>query len=204
MARFGCSSNGPAPRTRASGSMNTMPGGSPPFVGVQTASHSRLSSQQPGLARLASRNWSPRLADRLGLLTGGRRTALPRQRTLRATLDWSYDLLTEAERLIFRRLSVFAGGFTTEAARSVALSPEVAESGVVDCVLNLVAKSLVAVDFGGPIARYRLLGTTRTYALEKLAESGERSGIARRHAEYFRDCFSRRKPNPRRGPRPTG
>ncbi|MEA2770816.1 MAG: hypothetical protein QOD93_3778, partial [Acetobacteraceae bacterium] len=98
-----------------------------------------------GIEELASR-----LDDRFDLLTGGRRTALPRQRTLRATFDWSYDLLSEVERLVLRRLSIFACGFTLEAAGAVAGSAEMTRSGIVDCVANLVGKSLVAADVGGP------------------------------------------------------
>jgi predicted ATPase/DNA-binding winged helix-turn-helix (wHTH) protein len=132
-----------------------------------------------------------RLDNRFELLTGGRRTAIPRQRTLRATLDWSYNLLPESERQILRRLSVFSGSCTLEAARSVTSSPELTPSGVIEAVVNLVGKSLVTADFGGSDSRYRLLETTRAYALEKLTESGEGEGTARRHAEYFRDLFER-------------
>jgi len=139
-----------------------------------------------GIEELASR-----LDARFDLLAGGRRTALPRHRTLRATLDWSYDLLPELERLILRRLSVFAGGFTLEAAGTVAASAEITWSDVVDCIGNLIGKSLIGADVGGPEARYRLLETTRSYALEKLTESGERGDVARRHAEYYRDLFQR-------------
>ncbi|MEJ0028395.1 MAG: winged helix-turn-helix domain-containing protein [Rhizomicrobium sp.] len=139
-----------------------------------------------GIEGLASR-----LDDRFDLLTGGRRTALPRQQTLRATLDWSYDLLTEVERVVFRRLSVFAGSFTAEAAGVVALSPDLTQSLVIGCVANLVEKSLVVADVGGPQARHRLLETTRAYALEKFSECGERGDIARRHAVYYRDLFQR-------------
>jgi predicted ATPase/DNA-binding winged helix-turn-helix (wHTH) protein len=132
-----------------------------------------------------------RLDDRFDLLTGGRRTALPRQRTLRATFDWSYDLLSEVERLVLRRLSVFAGGFTLEAAGAVAGSAEMTRPGIVDCVANLVGKSLVAADVGGPKARFRLLETTRAYALGKLTETGECGDAARHHAEYYRSLFQR-------------
>jgi predicted ATPase/DNA-binding winged helix-turn-helix (wHTH) protein len=131
-----------------------------------------------------------RLDDRFHLLTGGHRTALPRHQTLRATLDWSYELLPEPERVMLRRLAIFAGGFTLTAANAVAVSAEFAASDVVDGVANLVAKSLVAADVGGAIARYRLLETTRAYALEKLAESGEIERIARRHAECYRDSLA--------------
>jgi predicted ATPase/DNA-binding winged helix-turn-helix (wHTH) protein len=132
-----------------------------------------------------------RLDNRFQLLTGGRRTALPRHQTLRATLDWSYELLAEPERMILRRLAVFAGVFSLEAAGTVVASPELVRSEVVAGLVDLVAKSLVAAQVDGTVARYRLLETTRDYALEKLAESGERDQLARRHAEYGRDLLER-------------
>jgi predicted ATPase/DNA-binding winged helix-turn-helix (wHTH) protein len=132
-----------------------------------------------------------RLDDRFRLLTGGRRTALPRHQTLRATLDWSYELLAEPERVILRRLAIFAGVFSLQAAGTVVASPELAQSEVVEGLSNLVAKSLVAAEVDGRVARYRLLDTTRAYAIEKLGESGERQRLARRHAEYYRDFFER-------------
>ena len=128
---------------------------------------------------------------RLGMLTGGRRTALPRHRTLRATLDWSYELLPEPERLVMRRLAVFAGDFTAEAASLVAAGGEIAVSEVVRSLANLVTKSLVTLEVGSEIAHYRLHETTRAYAIEKLAESGEFEQVARRHANYYRDLFDR-------------
>jgi predicted ATPase/DNA-binding winged helix-turn-helix (wHTH) protein len=131
------------------------------------------------------------LDDRFGLLTGGRRTALPRHQTLRATLDWSHGLLSEPERVILRRLALFAGAFSVEAASTVAAAPERAHSDIVDDLSGLVAKSLVTVDVKGSAARYRLLDTTRTYALEKLKDSGEHEPLLRRHAEYYRDLFER-------------
>ena len=131
------------------------------------------------------------LDDRFQLLTRGRRTALPRHRTLRATLDWSYELLPELERVVLRRLAIFAGGFTEEAARAVAASAEIAASEVVESLANLVTKSLVSVDVGGVMVRYRLPETIRAYALQKLIESGEREQIARRHAEYHLGLFER-------------
>jgi predicted ATPase/DNA-binding winged helix-turn-helix (wHTH) protein len=130
------------------------------------------------------------LDDRFRLLTGGRRTALPRHQTLRATLDWSHGLLTGPERVLFHRLAIFAGSFSLEAACEVAASPELRASDVIDGISSLAAKSLVAADVGGD-ARYRLLDTTRAYAFEKLSESGEREGIARCHAAYYRDLFER-------------
>jgi hypothetical protein len=131
------------------------------------------------------------LDDRFRLLIGGRRTALPRHQTLRATLDWSYELLSEPERVILRRLAIFAGVFRLEAARAVIASPEIASAEVADGIANLVAKSLVTIVAGSTAARYRLLDTMRAYGHEKLAESGEREWLARRHAEYYRDLFER-------------
>jgi predicted ATPase len=139
-----------------------------------------------GVEELASR-----LDDRFHLLTKGRRTALPRHQTLRATLDWSYELLAEPERVVLRRLAVFAGAFSLEAAGAVVASAEIASVEVVDGVSSLVAKSLVVAEVDATIPRYRLLDTTRAYALEKLAESGERERLARRHAECYRDLFER-------------
>jgi predicted ATPase/DNA-binding winged helix-turn-helix (wHTH) protein len=126
------------------------------------------------------------LDDRLGMLTGGRRTALPRQKTLRATLDWSYELLPEPERLVMRRLGVFAGDFTAEAVNAVAAASE-----AVCSLANLVTKSLVMVEVGSAITHHRLHETTRAYALEKLAESGEFEQVARRHANYYWNFFER-------------
>jgi predicted ATPase/DNA-binding winged helix-turn-helix (wHTH) protein len=130
-----------------------------------------------------------RLDDRFQLLTGGRRTALPRHQTMRATLDWSYELLPEPERVILRRIAIFAGIFSLEAAGAVVASAEVTPSETVEGLSNLVAKSLVAAEVDGRAARYRLLDTTRAYAIEKLGESGEHERIAGRHAEYYRDFF---------------
>jgi predicted ATPase len=135
-----------------------------------------------GVQELAS--W---LDDCFSLLTEGRRTALRRHQTLRATLDWSYELLPESERVVLRRLSIFAGDFTLEGASAVIASADILASDVVDGVANLVTKSLVAADVGGATVHYRLLETTRAYALEKLAEHGDLEQAARRHAEYYRD-----------------
>jgi predicted ATPase/DNA-binding winged helix-turn-helix (wHTH) protein len=136
-----------------------------------------------GIGELAAR-----LDDRFQVLTGGRRTALPRHQTLRATLDWSYELLAEPERVILRRLGIFAGAFGLEGARAVAAISEISPSEVVDGLFNLVSKSLVATEEGA-VARYRLLDTMRAYGLQKLTESGELQAVARRHAEYYRDLF---------------
>jgi predicted ATPase/DNA-binding winged helix-turn-helix (wHTH) protein len=131
-----------------------------------------------------------RLDDRFRLLTGGRRT-LPRHQTIRATLDWSYELLSESDRVVLRRLAIFAGGFTLDAAAAVATADSLGEPEVLDGVGNLVAKSLVSADLDGTSTRYRLLETTRAYGLAKLAESGELDQVARRHAGYYRDLLER-------------
>jgi predicted ATPase/DNA-binding winged helix-turn-helix (wHTH) protein len=140
-------------------------------------------------ASLGIEGVADRLDDRFRLLTGGRRTALARHQTLRATLDWSYELLTESERAVLRRLAIFAGGFTLRAASMIAADDGITASEAVDCVENLVTKSLVTGDAAGVTVRYRLLETTRAYALEKLTEGGGFSATARRHAEYFRDLL---------------
>jgi predicted ATPase len=128
-----------------------------------------------------------RLDERFGLLTGGRRTALPRHQTLRATLDWSYDLLPGPERCLLRRLGIFAAGFTLEAANAVMSDQGYTASALLEQIANLVAKSLVTLDGSAPAGRWRLLETARAYALEKLAESGETEQAARRCAQFFRD-----------------
>ena len=132
-----------------------------------------------------------RLNDRFKLLTRGTRTALPHQQTLRATLDWSFDLLGEQERVAVRRLAVFAGGFTLEAAQTVVSGEGIDECAVIDLLAQLVARSLVVADTSDAGARYRLLETTRAYALEKLTEAEGIDALRRRHAQYFREGFER-------------
>lgn len=133
-----------------------------------------------------------KLDERFAILTGGHRTALPRQQTLRATLDWSYGLLSERHRIVLRRLAVFAGGFTLEAAGRVASDHAIGELEVIDLLSHLVARSLVVTNLEkAGISRYVLLETTRTYALEKLVEAGEVMDITRLHAAFFRDLFER-------------
>lgn len=129
------------------------------------------------------------LTDRFGLLTIGRRTALPRHSTLRSALDWSYDLLPETEAAVLRRLGVFAGDFSLDAA--VAVAGELASRQVVDCVAGLVSKSLVVADLRNGTSHYRLLETVRAYALEKLRAAGENADAARRHAEHYRALSAR-------------
>jgi predicted ATPase/DNA-binding winged helix-turn-helix (wHTH) protein len=130
------------------------------------------------------------LRDRFALLTAGRRTALPRNRTLRATFDWSHELLPDAERRLLRRLSVFAGGFTIDSATAVMTDTGFDASAVLDGVANLVAKSWVALDKSSAAARWTLLETIRAYALEKLAEGDESDDAQRRQAAFFRDLFT--------------
>ena len=125
------------------------------------------------------------LDDRFRLAMRGRRTALPRHQTLSTTLDWSYQLLPETERLVLRRLAVFAGFFTIPEAIGVLAEDGGAEA--LESIANLVAKSLLAVNLETPVATYRLLETTRAYALQKLEESGERTAYAHRHA---RQCLA--------------
>ena len=115
-----------------------------------------------------------RLKDRFKLLTGGSRSALPRQQTLRATLDWSYELLPCHERAVLNRLGIFSGGFTLEAASIVASDETIDEFEVIDLLSHLVARSLVVAETNPAGTRYRLLETTRSYALEKLAATGRR------------------------------
>ena len=128
-----------------------------------------------------------RLDDRFRLLTGGRRTALPRHQTLTATLDWSYQLLSEPEQALLQKLAVFAGGFSLESAFAIT-----GESAPTQTLLigNLVIKSLVAFDPRDEAAQYRLLDSTRLYALDKLKRSGALQATLRRHAEHYRDLFT--------------
>ncbi|HET8680139.1 MAG TPA: NB-ARC domain-containing protein, partial [bacterium] len=115
-----------------------------------------------------------RLEDRFRLLTGGTRTGLPHHQTLRAAMDWSYDLLPEGERALFRRLAVFAGSFSLEAAERVCADDGIAEAAVLDLLTHLVDKSLVLTeDSAAGEVRYQQLETVRQYALNRLVESGE-------------------------------
>ncbi len=127
------------------------------------------------------------LDDRFKVLTAGGRTALPRHKTLAALIDWSYDLLTTQEQTLFGRLGIFAGGFSLAAARAVCGGDGLDEIDILDLLSSLTDKSLVVADTVGRQERYRLLESTRAYALEKLKAGGERERLARRHAEFFRD-----------------
>jgi predicted ATPase/DNA-binding SARP family transcriptional activator len=137
-----------------------------------------------------------RLDDRFSLLTAGSRTALPRHQTLRATIDWSYDLLTEQERELFRRLSVFVGGFTLDAAEVICILGELKRSDVLDLLSRLVDKSLVIVEITSTTeeTRYHLLETIRQYGLEKLSGSGEAAAIRNQHLEFFMDLVEKAEP----------
>jgi non-specific serine/threonine protein kinase len=139
-------------------------------------------------ATLGLRQVASRLDDRFALLTGARRVVLPRHQTLRATFDWSYELLTESERRSLRHLAIFPAGFTHEAATAVLGGTGIDPSAVLEGIANLVSKSLVALD--PSTGRWRLLETTRAYAIEKLSESGETEQATRRHAEFLRDLIA--------------
>jgi len=126
-----------------------------------------------------------RLHDRFRLLTGGSRTAMPRQQTLRAALDWSYDLLSDAEQTVLRRLAAFEGGFTMEAAEAVCPGRDVGAADVLDLLTHLVDKSLVVAEDAPHGVRYRLLETVRQYSRDKLFESGEAADVRTRHRDFF-------------------
>jgi predicted ATPase/DNA-binding winged helix-turn-helix (wHTH) protein len=142
-------------------------------------------------ATLGVENLAVRLDDLFRLLIGGRRAALPRHQTLRATLDWSYELLPEAERAVLRRLAVLPGPFMLEAACAIAADADITACDIINSISSLVSKSMIAATLAGALVRYRLLETTRAYALEKLIGSDEFDSTARRHAEYSRAVFER-------------
>src|ERR1700744_5724482 len=125
------------------------------------------------------------LHDRFRLLTGGARTAVRRQQTLCASVDWSHALLTEPERALFRRLATFMGGFDLSAAQSICGGGDIERYQVLDQLALLVDKSLVTVDAGPGRTRYRLLETVRQYAMEKLGESGEADAVRARHRDHY-------------------
>src|SRR5450631_2265302 len=136
------------------------------------------------VAALGIKNTVARLVSRPELLRLSHRTAVPRHRTLKATLDWSYDLLSDVERIVFRRIAPFAGHFTIEGARYVAGELGIGTGEICDAIAGLVEKSLITTQIDETQAQYRLLDTTRAYALEKLEEHGEFDPISMRHAEY--------------------
>jgi non-specific serine/threonine protein kinase len=126
-----------------------------------------------------------RLGDRFNLLSSGLRSALPRHQTLRATIEWSYDLLSEKESLLFRRLAVLAGGWTLDAAENICSADGIDSVEILDLLSELIRKSLVLVHESGNEIRYRRLETIRQYACEKLVESGEQELCRNQHLQYF-------------------
>ena len=136
-----------------------------------------------------------RLDDAFRLLTTGSRTALPRHRTLRATMEWSFGLLAPREQILLRRLSVFAGSFTLDAAEAVAAAAPLEAEDVLDGVSALVDKSLVGMEAGSAEARYRLLETVRQYGVERLTEAGELDSMERRYAGFYLGLMEAAAPN---------
>lgn len=139
---------------------------------------------------LSPQQLAQRLNERFRVLTGGDRSALPRHQTMRAAIDWSYDLLSEQEQALFRKLSIFADGFTLEGAAAVCGDEQCDEIAVLDIVSSLVDKSLVQTD-PGVEDRYGLLESTRQYGREKLTEAGELDGTSRLHFNYISRLFKR-------------
>ena len=139
----------------------------------------------PRVKVLSLNQLDQRLDERFKLLTGGSRTALPRQQTLRATIGWSYDLLTPAEQSMLRQLAIFRGRWSLEAAEAICIDERFPGWDVLDLLSALVDKSLVVVEIEGEEQRYRLLESTRQFAAERLDEAGEREDVAARHCRYF-------------------
>ncbi len=147
------------------------------------------------VALLTPEQISRSLSDRFRLLTSSSRTALPRHQTLRALIDWSYDLLDEPERALLRRLSVFAGGCSLEAVERVCAGRGIATDEVLELLARLVDKSLVVVESGtGQESRYWLLDTIRQYARERLEEAGEAAEVNARHREWLVELAERAEP----------
>ncbi|MDQ3620089.1 MAG: tetratricopeptide repeat protein [Actinomycetota bacterium] len=151
---------------------------------------------------LSAEEISDRLVDRFSLLTGGSRTALPRQQTLIATMDWSYDLLPEDERRILGQLSVFSGGFSLEAAEAV-VGENAEPLEVLRGIVNLVSKSLIVQEQEVSNTRYDILETVRQYAAQRLLESGESANARNRHLDYFLDRAEAAEPHLHAGSQET-
>jgi predicted ATPase/DNA-binding winged helix-turn-helix (wHTH) protein len=145
----------------------------------------------PRVEVLGVEGLAARLDGSMPLLGARYRTAMPRHRTMRAVIDWSYGLLEQDEQPFFRALGIFAGGFTVEAAAAVAMGDVHTQFDAIDRLAGLVDKSLVVADVSGSTPWFRLLDTTRAYAVAKLNEGGEHARLARRHAEYYRGLFER-------------
>jgi predicted ATPase/DNA-binding CsgD family transcriptional regulator/DNA-binding XRE family transcriptional regulator len=156
------------------------------------------------IATVSPQQLAARLDDRFRLLTGGSRTAPPRQQTLRAMFDWSYGLLSDAERVLLERVAVFAGGWSLEAAETVCAGGPIAAQAVLDLLGRLVARSLVVVvsEADDPV-RYRLLETVRQYAWERLVERGEDAWLRQRHCRYFLALAEEAHPHLPGGPHQT-
>jgi predicted ATPase/DNA-binding XRE family transcriptional regulator len=142
------------------------------------------------LKMLSPKQLRERLDERFRVLTGGDRSALPRHQTMRALIDGSHDLLDDRERALFRRLGIFADGFALEGAVAVGSGDGLEELDVFDVLASLVDKSMVLAEPHGDSLRYRLLQSTRAYALEKLGDADERDRVAGRHLRYLRDHFA--------------
>ena len=138
-----------------------------------------------------------RLHDRFRLLTGGSRTALPRHRTLRAVVDWSWELLSDAERTVLRRLSVFSGGASLDAAERVCVGDGVEQDQVLELLTSLAEKSLLVTE-GDGVPRYRMLGTIKEYAADRLADVGESDLARQAHLAYFTELTETAEPHLRR------
>ena len=141
----------------------------------------------PRLKALSVEQLEAKLSERFRILTGGSRTALPRQQTMRALVDWSYELLTDDEKRLFRRLAVFGGGWTLDAATAICSDDTIEDWTILDLLQSLVDKSMVVAELSGSEQRYRLLESTRQYAHELLEKSGELEPMHTRHAGYFLD-----------------
>jgi len=140
---------------------------------------------------LSAEQIADELDDRFRLLVGGKRTAVPRQQTLQATFDWSFDLLTDPERAVLRRLAPFAGGFGLDAARVVCAGADVPAADVLDHLTQLVNKSLVAAEVEAQTARFHLLETVQQYAAARLEAAGEQRSAAAAHLHWFLDLAER-------------
>src|SRR5262249_48315492 len=147
-----------------------------------------------GVGVLSPEQIADRLDDAFRLLTSGSRTALPRHRTLRGTMDWSYGLLDDREQRLLRRLAVFAGSFSLEAAEAVCAGEPLEVEDILDGVAALVDKSLVVMEPGDGVARYHLLETVRQYGVELLGQSSELREFRDRHGEYFLQLAERMAP----------
>ena len=171
------------PSTIASRSPTTTHRRWPSSAGAWTAFRWRLNWPPLAVDSLSIAALVERLEARFRVLAGGERTALPRQQTMRATIDWSYDLLSAPEQRVFERLSIFAGGCTLTSAQAVCAGEDVATAEVFDLIWHsLVDKSMVVAEFDGIEPRYRLLESFRQYAREKLVARGEEQIVAHRHA----------------------